>query len=61
MTVTLKEINDYVVEGTKISADGKQTETWTSTLSKDGKVITEKWTIKGPKGEYKLRLLYDKQ
>ncbi len=49
-TVTLKEINDYAVEGTKISADGKKIETFTSTLSKDGKAITEKWTMKGRRG-----------
>lgn len=59
-TVTLKEINDHTVEGTRTSADGN-TETFTSTLSKDGKVINEKWTVKGPEGEYKQRLVYDKQ
>jgi hypothetical protein len=59
--VTLKKINDSTTQGTRITADGKTTQTYTSTLSKDGKVITEKWTVKGPEGEYKQHIVWEKQ
>jgi hypothetical protein len=60
-TVTYKDIDDYTSTGTSTSADGKTTETSTFVSSKDFKVLTITTTGKGPEGEYKLRLVYDKQ
>jgi len=60
-TLTYKRINDYTVEGTSTSADGKTTETFTVSASKDGKVFTRKGTNKGPEGEYKFSEVYEKQ
>jgi hypothetical protein len=60
-TITLKRINDFTIEGTFISADGKTTQTFTEVFSKDGKVGTFKITVKGPEGEYKQLIVYEKQ
>jgi len=60
-TVTYKRINDSIIEGTSTSADGKTTETFTLAVSKDGKVVTRKATVKGPEGEYKAVQVYEKQ
>ena len=60
-TVTCKNIDDYTSTGTSTSADGKTTETSRFVSSKDFKVLTINTTGKGPEGEYKLRLVYDKQ
>ena len=47
-TVTYNRINDSTLEGTSKWPDGKTTDTFTLTVSKDGKVFTRKLTIKGP-------------
>ena len=60
-TVTYKRINDSTLEGTATSADGKTTETFTLAVSKDGKVVTRKATVKGPEGEYTTLQIYEKQ
>ena len=60
-TTTLKRINDSTLEGTTTSADGKSTETFTTTVSKDGKVLTRKVTVKLPAREHKVLELYEKQ
>jgi hypothetical protein len=58
---TLKRINDSTLEGTTTSPDGKTTSTFTTTVSKDGKVLTRKVTVKTPEREYKVLEVYEKQ
>ena len=60
-TVTYKRIDDSAIAGTATSSDGKTVETFTVTVSKDGKVVTRKATVKGPEGEYKAVQVYEKQ
>jgi hypothetical protein len=60
-TVTYKNNEDGTSVGTSTSADGKTTDTSTIETSKDGKVMTITVKGKGPEGEYKRRLVYDKQ
>jgi|SRR2546427_5311220 len=60
-TVTYKRSNDSTIEGTATSTDGTTTETFTLTVSKDGKVVTRKATVKGPQGEYTTMQIYEKQ
>ena len=60
-TDTFKRIKDSTVGGTTTSADGKTTSTYTVTVSKDGKVMTLKITGKGPEGEFKHSVVYEKQ
>ncbi len=49
-TVTYRRINDSTVDGTWTSPDGKTTVTFTSVVSKDGKVYTRKSTVQGTGG-----------
>jgi hypothetical protein len=60
-TVTYKRISDSTIEGMATSADGNTTETLSLTVSKDGKVVTRKATVKGPQGEYTTLQVYEKQ
>jgi hypothetical protein len=60
-TVTYKRLNDSTIEGTATSADGKTSEAFTLAVSKDGKVVTRKATVKGPEGEYTTLQIYEKQ
>ncbi|PYV88666.1 MAG: hypothetical protein DMG05_15200 [Acidobacteria bacterium] len=60
-TVTYKRVDDSNIQGTATSSDGSTTETFTLTVSKDGKVVTRKGTVKGPQGEYTTLQVYEKQ
>ena len=60
-TSSLKWINDYTMEGADISADGKTTKNWRDVYAKDGKSSIMSVTVKGPEGEYKQRIVWEKQ
>ncbi len=60
-TVTYKRVDDSNIQGAATSADGSTSETFTLTVSKDGKVVTRKSTVKGPQGEYTQLQIYEKQ
>jgi len=59
--LSITRVNNSTTKGVATSADGKTVETYTVTVSKDGKKLTRKGAVKGPDGEFKNHALYEKQ
>ena len=59
--VSITRVNHSTTKAVATSADGKTVETSTLTVSKDGKKLMRKGTVKGPDGEFKNHALYEKQ
>ena len=59
--LAITRVNDSRTKGVATSADGKTVETYTVTLSKNGKTLTRKGIVKGPDGEFKTLHIYEKQ
>ena len=60
-SITYKRINDNTIAGTSIYGDAKTTDTFTTTVSADGKSFTRKGTFKDPNGEHKYSEVWEKQ
>jgi hypothetical protein len=58
---SITRVNNSTTKGVATSDDGKTVETYTVTVSKDGKKFERKGTVKGPEGEFKNHALYEKQ
>lgn len=58
--VTFKRLSPTTITSTITSADGKTEETAVTTMSKDGKSIVRKMTLKGPEGTQTWTEVYQK-
>lgn len=55
-----RRIHASLVESVWTSSDGNTVETYTVAISKDGKQMTRKGTLKGPEGEFQTLEVYDR-
>jgi hypothetical protein len=55
-----RRIHASLVQGVWTSSDGNTVETYTVAISKDGKQMTRKGTLKGPEGEFQTLEVYDR-
>lgn len=59
--IVVKRKNDMSIESTATSMDGKSVETSTTSISRDGKRLTRRITLKAPEGSATWTEVYDKQ
>ena len=59
--IILKRVDGYTFDSTFRSDDGSYTETARTSLSRDGKLLTRKLTVKSPEGKKSWTEIYEKR